>query len=286
MKLPKHHYIPVFYLKQWIGTDRRLIAFRRPYGDTVVASSTTPKHTGYVRGLYWLEGSDPEIANRIETIVMGHIDHNAAIAHQFILRDDITSLPKAVRLAWCRFIVGLLLRSPATLRRIYNQMFTPGTTQWKQLSRQFKLDFPGQRYDEIPLVEKKRGALFTLARLTQNPDVEKTINEMRWSVYDLGLPELRFFTSDRPVIMNNGISKKDGHVAIPISPRKLFLAFANEKIQADIQSLSPWHIADQVNAVVVRSAIDVAWDTTAFRLPFVMKNLSTDAGGDRNFFGD
>jgi hypothetical protein len=61
------------------------------------ANSTTPKHTGYVRGLYWLEGSEPHIANRIETIVMGPIDHNAAIAHQFILNDQITSLSKSAR---------------------------------------------------------------------------------------------------------------------------------------------------------------------------------------------
>jgi len=99
-------------LKQWADSKGRLIAFRRPHGDTVIANSTTPKHTGYARGLYWLEGSEAAIANGIETIVMGRTDHNAAVAHRFILNDDITSLPKAVRLAWSRFVVG-----PASRRR-------------------------------------------------------------------------------------------------------------------------------------------------------------------------
>jgi hypothetical protein len=46
---------------------------------------------------------------------MGRIDNNAAIAHQMILNDQIHSLPKVVRLAWSRFIVGLLIRSPASV---------------------------------------------------------------------------------------------------------------------------------------------------------------------------
>jgi hypothetical protein len=81
-KLPKHHYIPVFYLKQWSGPDGRVTAFRRPHGDKVVATPKPPSHTGYVRGLYWLDGAaDPDMANRVETLIMGRIDHNAALAH-------------------------------------------------------------------------------------------------------------------------------------------------------------------------------------------------------------
>ncbi|WP_354002189.1 DUF4238 domain-containing protein [uncultured Reyranella sp.] len=34
-KLIKHHYIPVFYLKSWIGTDGKLCEFSRPHKTVV-----------------------------------------------------------------------------------------------------------------------------------------------------------------------------------------------------------------------------------------------------------
>lgn len=283
MKLPKHHYIPVFYLKQW-ATDGKVTAFRR-LNDKVVATPKSPSLTGYVRGLYWLEGAEPGVANRIETLLMSPIDNNAAIAHRMILNDEIQSLPKVVRLAWSRFIVGLLIRSPATVKNIYDRMSNPTAKEYKDLKKEFERDFPGRRYEDIPPLEMKRGAMYSLAKLMQNAQVEDMLNSMMWTVYDLGLPELRFFTSDRPVIMTNGLAKKDGHLALPISPRKMFFAFANKDIAAEIKGLSPWHIADQANHVVIRSAIEVAWDTNASRLPYVARLLSLDAADDRRFFG-
>lgn len=283
-KLPKHHYIPVFYLKQWAAIDGTVTAFRRPYRD-VVATPKPPTHTGYVRGLYWLDGLDPVAANRIEDMVLSPIDNNAAIVHRMILNNQVTSLSRDARTVWSRFLVGLLLRSPATVKSIYDRMVTPGSREFRELSREFARDFPGKRYRDLPPLVMRRAALFSLAKLLHSKEVEEMISGMIWSVYDLGLPELSFFTSDRPVIMTNGLAKKDGHLAIPLSPRKLFLAFANKGIEAEIKKLSPWHIADQTNELLIRGAIELAWDMNANRLRFVADNLSANAANDRDFFG-
>ena len=40
----KHHYLPVFYLKQWAGPDRRLCEFSRPH--KVVKPSATRGTSG------------------------------------------------------------------------------------------------------------------------------------------------------------------------------------------------------------------------------------------------
>jgi len=151
-KLPKHHYVPVFYLKQW-SKNGKVTAFRRLH-DKVVATPKPPTHTGYVRGLYWLEGADPALANRIETLLMGHIDHSAAIAHQMMLNDSIDNLPRAVRLAWSRFVVGLLLRSPATVKNIYDRMSNPTAKEYRDLKRDFERDFPGKDASRLPFVTK------------------------------------------------------------------------------------------------------------------------------------
>src|SRR5580692_1218431 len=46
----KHHYIPVFYSKEWAGPDGRLCEYSRPY-DVVKPKRVHPDGTGYVRGL-------------------------------------------------------------------------------------------------------------------------------------------------------------------------------------------------------------------------------------------
>ncbi|WP_213249875.1 DUF4238 domain-containing protein [Bradyrhizobium sp. sBnM-33] len=56
-KLPKHHYIPVLYLKQWAKAGGRFTEFSRPPGRSVVEPrGTGPKGTGFRRGLYRLKG--------------------------------------------------------------------------------------------------------------------------------------------------------------------------------------------------------------------------------------
>jgi hypothetical protein len=220
-----------------------------------------------------LDGAaDPDMANRVETLIMGRIDHNAALAHQYIMRDDIQSLPPEIRLAWTRFIVGLLIRSPANIWKVYERMINPTKNEKKQIRR----ILGGRRYEDISEIEMKRFALYTVARLTQNLEVEAVINAMRWRMYDIGLPELRFLTSDRPVIMTDGIGRKGGHLAVPVSPRKLFLAFADEGIERETRSRSPWDIVDTVNERVLRSAIEVAWDTDNERLRYADRRCRPD----------
>jgi Protein of unknown function (DUF4238) len=282
MKLPKHHYIPVFYLKQWAGPNGKITAFRRPHGDRVVATPKPPTHTGYDRGLYWMEGmKDPDASNRIETVVMGRIDHNAAIAHQYIMRDDMKNIPPEIRLAWTKFLIGLLIRSPANINNVYKKMGNPSASERKQIAHMLG---KGQRYEDISDVDMRRFALYTMAKLTQSPKVEAVLNKMHWMMYDLGLPELRFFISDRPIIMTNGLGRKGSHLAIPVSPRKLFLAFGDDDIRRETMGRSPWDIVDTVNNRVIRCAMEMAWDTNSRRLAYVQEHLSAESADDRDFF--
>jgi hypothetical protein len=38
-----HHYVPVFYLSRWEGTDGCLCRFSRPYGHKVKAKRVAPE---------------------------------------------------------------------------------------------------------------------------------------------------------------------------------------------------------------------------------------------------
>jgi hypothetical protein len=56
-KEPKHHYLPRFYLEQWADDRKRLIEYsRQGPGNFVKARPTSPRGTGYVRGLNTIPG--------------------------------------------------------------------------------------------------------------------------------------------------------------------------------------------------------------------------------------
>src|SRR4051812_17007797 len=115
MPAQKHHYIPVFYLKQWSNRNGRLLEFSRPYGDLVKARPTSPTGTGYVEGLYRLPGLPDELAEEIENKFFKKIDDFASYAHKKLMRKYMPDWSPRMRLAWAHFILGVLIRSPKTV---------------------------------------------------------------------------------------------------------------------------------------------------------------------------
>src|ERR1700730_13140537 len=103
----KHHYIPVFYLKQWCGPDRRLCEYSCPF-ETVIARRKYPTETGFERGLYTLNAHSPAVAEIVEDRLMRQTDNYAALAHQLLLQNDIAGLDAAARSGWARFVLSLM----------------------------------------------------------------------------------------------------------------------------------------------------------------------------------
>jgi len=66
-KQGRHHYIPVFYLKQWAGDDKRVCEFSRSY-VRVKPRRTHPDGTGYLDGLNTVDGLPPEEAQFLEDV--------------------------------------------------------------------------------------------------------------------------------------------------------------------------------------------------------------------------
>jgi hypothetical protein len=119
----KHHYLPVFYLKQWAGADGRLCQFSRPY-DRVKPKRTHPDGTGYVRGLYAIEDIDPEVINAIETKFLKPADGLAADALQDLLNDRPFRRPAPMRTSWSRFVLSLMIRYPEAVAEMKRQLLS------------------------------------------------------------------------------------------------------------------------------------------------------------------
>ena len=79
-----------------------------------------PDGTGYARGLYTLQGLPPEAANVVETRFLKDADNLGAVAlRAFVENRD---LDLALRTAWSRFTISLLLRNPEAVEEMKTRL--------------------------------------------------------------------------------------------------------------------------------------------------------------------
>ena len=110
----KHHYVPFYYLKQWMGAKECISEFSRPY-DRVATRSPHPDGTGYIRGLYAIDDPDANVVNAIEDMFLNRRDGIASDALRCLLREVPFPQPQRMRHAWTRFILSLLIRYPEAI---------------------------------------------------------------------------------------------------------------------------------------------------------------------------
>ncbi len=285
-KLLRHHYIPVFYLKQWADAKGRLLKFTRPYGDTVKHEPKSPKKTSYERGLYRVPNVPEHLAEIIEQGFMKKMDDLASD----VLRDFIANVQHGWTLArkeaWSRFIVGLMLRNPENLGRIKAELqrYTDENyNKWREEYEATKK--PGAApFETIDALHTLKVTLMSLERFINKRPLLDNISKLQWGMVDLTGTRYRLVTSDRPVVRTDGLNKPDSHLAVPLSPTRLFIATNNQRTTAMFQSMPPRDLVMRMNKRVVRNAIKYVWDTGLTNERLIKGQLSADAHTDPKFF--
>jgi hypothetical protein len=290
MKLQKHHYIPVFYLKAWANKNRQIVEFKQPLPNdrTVKAQRKHPDGTGYIRGLYTLPGVKPEFADAIEQVFLKAVDNIAADAHKRLLKQDLHDWSIEMRSGWSRFILGMLIRSPASLTNIRNRLFDGLEKEWDRLRAEHERtktpEEPSWRELDQKLVQ--RHVIILLQNLIDNERIGATINMMKWSVLDVSRSKYRFVTSDRPVAMIPGLGTDRGLIVMPLSPTKVFLASQNLARPAQLEQIDARDLVRHVNLAVVRPAIKYAWASDESQIALMQAHMSVDAANNMNLFRD
>ncbi|MFF0919434.1 DUF4238 domain-containing protein [Rhizobium leguminosarum] len=117
----KHHYIPQFYLRPWLGEDHKLEEFgREPYSGQIRSRRRGTNSTGYEHDLYTIPGADEQTKHNIERIFMGTVDKTAATARDLLLSGVIPT--GELRYAWSRFLMSMAMRTPEEMRK-YKENF-------------------------------------------------------------------------------------------------------------------------------------------------------------------
>lgn len=275
----RNHFVPCFYSSLWASENGQLCEFTRPY-DRVKAHRKHPSATGYSLDLYTEAALPDGPRTYLEDSFLKLVDQRASDALQLILADRIRDMSVDLRCGWARFIMSMNQRSPGKIAEIRKLWKVEYRKPDEQLDREYQAKreptAPPTLAEAIKLLSPEsaaRGQVRLLQMVMDLPRVGTQIIRMHWEV--LSIPDVRFnfLTSDRPIIMTNGIGTPEGHIAVPIGPRKLFLA-ANKKETIDqIARVPPCDLIMDVNAGVVGQAEKFVYGDSDFAVNFVEKRF-------------
>lgn len=284
-ELPKHHYIPVFYLREWANDRGRLVEFSRPTGAHVAARPCGPKGTGYVRGLYRLHATDEERAEAFERYFFQFVDNQAKDALDMLLRRKPERWNDKTRSAWTRFLMGMIFRNPERIEavRVYAEQVALDHMD------EAVVEYLTNNKDDSGFLDALQAAVvFNAVQWTQttmnSQNIGNHILNMRWKTRDITQTGLTFFTSDRPLIMTNGMTHEHSHLAIPISPTMLFLAFNTSSVEDRIMSMSQMELLSATNSTVLKYAKRYAWNTDDRQINKAKRWLSVESDQIEDYF--
>ncbi|MCJ8521761.1 hypothetical protein ABID21_004930 [Pseudorhizobium tarimense] len=253
----KHHYIPQFYLRPWLGADHKLEEFgREPYTRQIRSRRRGTNSTGYEHDLYTIPGADEATKQNIERIFMGTVDKTAAAARDELLRGVIPQ--GELRHAWARFLMSMAMRTPEEMRK-YKENFVklwmePVPNYQEKYEEIRKHNWPEKLEDYFRLVDPHMGARQAMVIATELMQQENVIRHLvgaQWWVFESSKVKRPLMTSDHPFVMTNGLARPDGHFGIPIGPRHLFIAFMKGDFGIAFRRLAAGKIVRLTNEAVI-----------------------------------
>ncbi|WP_442577833.1 DUF4238 domain-containing protein [Mesorhizobium sp. ASY16-5R] len=253
----RHHYIPQFYLRPWLGADHKLEEYGHvpPTGE-IRSRRRGTKSTGYEDDLYSIPGATAETRQNIERIFMGTVDKTAADARDMLLRGVIPTGPE--RQAWARFLMSVVMRTPEEIRLMKEHYTSNLLATDPDLEAEYKAlrrsDLPptlGEYMTTLGAANLERSALVLAVDMMQLESVTKLFMSAQWCVLDIGDSRKKLMTSDHPVVMTNGLGRFDGHFAIAISPQRLFVGFMFAGFADRLQKERPEKVIRLFNDAVI-----------------------------------
>lgn len=277
----KHHYIPVFYSSSWAGIDGKLLRFDQPHLK-LVDRRVFPSQVGFQTNLYSIPGISGERAQQIEISFFKRVDDAAARAARLLLSGS-KSLDVSARVSWTRFILSLMHRTPssfAAFREGLKILVSKPDPDTQTRYERIKGNGDPPTVEEFLKVKSpyaiEHAAYSIIPRLMDHQRLGTHIINMKWGTLNLEKARHSLLLSDAPLITSNGIGNADGHILLPLGPRRLFYAVVSEAVRNQLLSLPANELVRRVNRLIVRRArhFVVASDLTQHQ--FIAKHFGCE----------
>lgn len=253
----RHHYVPEFLQKPWTenSPDGKLKVFRTDI-QGIPSKPHTPKHTGFDNDLYAL--TKEKVAGMEKQAVEKHflriIDNNAARVRVKLEKDGLKSLTIEDRMDWARFLMSLRLRQPDIV-----EMLKRESAQHLKAT----LNDQPEEYEELaapedaPTLEEwteeqypgliENFGLSFFRELVDSPEIGTKILKMKWWLWDFSEAPYDLLLSDHPCIFVRGIDDPNCVIALPIHPRKAFMATRSNEVTRVMRNQRPIDLAMRLN---------------------------------------
>jgi hypothetical protein len=278
-----HHYVPVFYLSRWVGSDGLICRFSRPYGNEVKAKRVVPKATAFESRLYETRGLPPEQAQTMEKDFMARLDSDAAESLA-LLEAGITEKEwtTTVRNNWSRFLVAQMLRAPRDIAQLKSSV----GQEWNKETQELRESYAARRSPTDPATLEEymaqqnpahadEFALGIARMLMEHTKICHLLNEMHWHILDVPEDCYPLLTSDHPVWTTATLMADDDFLLMAIGPQRLFAATIKPETQRQLQAKRRADLVKAINKITVQHADKFVYGQTDTMLPFVQKYMST-----------
>lgn len=228
----RHHFVPEFYLKAWLGNDDKgLWLYKRDFNEQIRSDRRPTKSVGFVKDLYTLH---PELRgvedwgprpDAIETNFFTKLDTEAALVHQKLLISGTRDLSEQEKYTWAKFMNSLMERGPSRI----NEIEAADSVQniHESLVQRFgSQELMGQALSRINLEglyrNAVRGAL--ISYICDDNFLKHVVEKMRWTIVYNPIEGEHFVTSDVPLLVNAGSEPRPiDCMSLPLSPRHLLV---------------------------------------------------------------
>lgn len=273
----ENHYVPQFYTKRWAGLDGRLFSYRRPYRQ-VISDPKFPVQVAFEEDLYRVPFVPDDVKDLLETKFFKRIDQEGSDVIAKLEKTGPDILTQTERFSWAIFLVALMQRHPIQVQHLAQST----ENNIKRLLEAKKDRYYRDRKENdmrsfedflLEVLESEQTAQQKKIAIQSGILIPRTITwignaSMAVADFDRGHTLL---TSDRPVVMTNGLIHQHSHIALPIGPRRLFVAAQSVDVLRQI--LTQNSLIERLNDIVVRQAEEFVFGSDSSHLAFVERRL-------------
>ena len=277
----RHHFIPQFFSRLWAGTDGKLCEYSRPHKQ-LVARRKAPKAVGFEFDLYSLPGAIPEDLAFLEDRFFATGDQRACDAVQALLTGKPEPLSADLRAAFTRLLISFHHRTPERVKHIREGLVQEMERLLEEVREEYRTGVraplpPGVTFEQVAsnLLQETRDFSWgnSLMNLVNSDLVGPAIYSMRWATRRLNRSDHDLLLGDHPLVRSNGFAHAQGHIALPLGPRVLFLATNNVATERTILSQLDSQIVRDANRETLRHAKRFVYATGEQHAAFVDRRL-------------
>ncbi len=255
-----HHYIPKFMLRSWSDQNGRIFRYLPVHNGRLVRKQVYHSQVGFEKDLYTIQGmEDPWKAAALEHSFFSPLDNHAALAYQSLMQTGHATTNE-LRSGWAAFLSSLLIRSPHDLEATVEEFDKIIQEDPEGIETTYQsLKKPEDPENLIEWIKKRdpnfkrKSTLISIQKVILDFNRNNYLVKIGWSVIDVSDSKFKLLISDAPIVLRP-LKLENGHIVLPISPNRLFLASEFGEFHRDTAKADPTKLVEVVNQQVVGCA--------------------------------